>query len=206
MAVAARQLLNDHPAISASACNLGVGAGDISAVLEAAGEWSQWLQSEADSAAALSGLVDKVNLKPGGIELSINLPLPVDGTHGAAAMLPITQFFAVRIKRRGVEMRLIIGGADAPPRKPDAALLKAIARAHRWFEELISARATSLAVIASREGVTDRYVARLIRLAFLAPNIVEAIAERGELADLKLTPHVDLSLNWTTQKRVVGLE
>ena len=206
VAVAARQLLNDHAAISASACNLGVGAGDIPAVLEAAGEWSRRLQSEADSAAALSGLVDKVNLKPGGIELSINLPLPVDGTHGAAAMLPITQFFAMRMKRRGVEMRLIIGGADAPPRKPDAALLKAIARAHRWFEELISARATSLAAIASREGVTDRYVARLIRLAFLAPKIVEAIAERGELADLKLTPHVDLPLDWTTQKRVVGLE
>ena len=206
VAVAARQLLNDHAAISTSACNLGVGAGDIPAVLEAAGEWSRRLQSEADSAAALSGLVDKVNLKPGGIELSINLPLPVDGTHGAAAMLPITQFFAMRMKRRGVEMRLIIGGADAPPRKPDAALLKAIARAHRWFEELISARATSLAAIASREGVTDRYVARLIRLAFLAPKIVEAIAERGELADLKLTPHVDLPLDWTTQKRVVGLE
>ena len=206
VAGAAQQLLNDHAAISASACNLGVGAGDIPAVLEAAGEWSRRLQSEADSAAALSGLVDKVNLKPGGIELSINLPLPVDGTHGAAAMLPITESFAMRMKRQGVEMRLIIGGRDAPPRKPDAALLKAIARAHRWFEELISARATSLAAIASREGVTDRYVARLIRLAFLAPKIVEAIAERGELADLKLTPHVDLPLDWTTQKRVVGLE
>jgi site-specific DNA recombinase len=206
VAGAAQQLLNDHAAISASACNLGVGAGDIPAVLEAAGEWSRRLQSEADSAAALSGLVDKVNLKPGGIELSINLPLPVDGTHGAAAMLPITQSFAMRMKRQGVEMRLIIGGRDAPPRKPDAALVKAIARAHRWFEELISARATSLAAIASREGVTDRYVARLIRLAFLAPKIVEAIAERGELADLKLTPHVDLPLDWMTQKRVVGLE
>jgi site-specific DNA recombinase len=206
VAVAARQLLNDHAAISASACNFGVGAGDIPAVLRAASEWSGRLQSEADSATALGGLVDKVKLKPGGIELSINLPLPVDGTHGVAAMLPITQLFTMRMKRRGVEMRLILGGADAPPRKPDAALLKAIARAHRWFEELISARATSLAAIASREGVTDRYVARLIRLAFLAPKIVEAIAERGELADLKLTPHVDLPLDWTTQKRVVGLE
>jgi hypothetical protein len=55
VAVAARQLLNDHAAISASACNLGVGAGDIPAVLEAAGDWSRRLQSEADSAAALSG-------------------------------------------------------------------------------------------------------------------------------------------------------
>ena len=72
--------------------------------------------------------------------------------------------------------------------------------------ELLSARATSLAAIASREGVTDRYVARLIRLAFPAPKIVETITERGELADLKLTPHVDLPFDWATQKRVVGLE
>jgi hypothetical protein len=48
VAVAARQLLNDHAAISASACNLGVGAGDVPAVLEAAGKWSRSLQSEVD--------------------------------------------------------------------------------------------------------------------------------------------------------------
>ena len=33
-----------------------------------------------------------------------------------------------------------------------------------------------------------------------------AIAERGELAPLKLTPDVNLPLDWTTQKRVVGIE
>lgn len=80
VAVAARQLLNDHSQISASACNLGVGADEIPAALEAAGEWNRRLQSETDRAAALSELVDKVKLKPGGIELSINLPLSLDGT------------------------------------------------------------------------------------------------------------------------------
>jgi DNA invertase Pin-like site-specific DNA recombinase len=188
VAAGARQLLNDHAQISSSACNLGVGAGEIPAVVEAASEWSPRLQSEADCTAALSELVDKVELKLGGIELSINLPLSVDGTHGAVAMLSMTRFIALRMKRRGVEMRLIIEGAEVPPRMTDAALLKAIARAHRLFEELLSGRATTLAAIASCEGVTDRYVARLIRLAFLAPKIVEAIAERGAPADLKLTP------------------
>ena len=73
VAAAAQRFLNDHAQISASACNLGVGAGEIPAVLEAAGEWSRRLQSEADRAAALSELVDKVELKPGGIELSDKL-------------------------------------------------------------------------------------------------------------------------------------
>jgi site-specific DNA recombinase len=122
---------------------VGVGAGDIPAVLEVAGEWRQRLQSEADSAPALKELVNKVMLKTHGIELSINLPLSVGGTHGVAAMLPMTRFMALRIKRRGVEMRLIVEGACAPLRRPDPALLKAIARAHRWFDELASGRATS---------------------------------------------------------------
>jgi hypothetical protein len=74
VSAAARQLLNDHAQISSSACDLGVGAGEIPAVLESAGEWSRRLQSEADRASALSELVDKVKLKPGGIELSINFP------------------------------------------------------------------------------------------------------------------------------------
>lgn len=75
VAAAAQQLLSDHAAISASACNLGVGAADIPAVLEAADTWRRRLQSEADrvaarSAAALNQLVDSAKLKPDGIELS----------------------------------------------------------------------------------------------------------------------------------------
>jgi hypothetical protein len=46
----------------------------------------------------------------------------------------------------------------------------------------------------------------LIRLAFLAPEIVEAVVQRGQLVDLKLTPHVDLPLEWVTQKRAAGIE
>ncbi len=37
----------------------------------------------------------------------------------------------------------------------------------------------SLAAIAAREGLAVRYVGRLIRLAFLAPEIVESIMEAG---------------------------
>jgi hypothetical protein len=40
------------------------------------------------------------------------------------------------MKRRGVEMRLIINGATPPSSVADPALVKAIARAYRWFEDL----------------------------------------------------------------------
>jgi ParB-like chromosome segregation protein Spo0J len=85
------------------------------------------------------------------------------------------RFVPLKVKRRGVEMRLIINGGDES-RKPDLALLKAFARARGWFEELASGRVRSLVEIARREGLGKRYVTRLIRLAFVSPVVVETIA------------------------------
>jgi site-specific DNA recombinase len=90
----------------------------------------------------------------------------------------------MQMKRRGVEPRLVIEGHDRRVR-PDPALLKAVARAHRWFHDLASGgRAASLADIAVRAGVTGRYVRRLLRLAFLAPSIVETIMQGRQPAQL----------------------
>jgi site-specific DNA recombinase len=60
-------------------------------------------------------------------------------------------------------------------RKADPALLKAVARAHRWFDDLVTRRVSSMAEIGKREGLPKYYVSWLVRLAFLAPDIVEAI-------------------------------
>ena len=50
----------------------------------------------------------------------------------------------------------------------EEALIHAIARGRAWLEELASGRAASLGEIAARVGVTDRYVSRIVDLAFLA--------------------------------------
>jgi site-specific DNA recombinase len=55
----------------------------------------------------------------------------------------------------------------------DASLIAAIARGTCWFGELTSGKASSISSIASRERVTDSYVSRLLRLALLAPTVVE---------------------------------
>lgn len=91
-------------------------------------------------------------------------------------VLHLVRFVPLKIKRRGVEMRLIINGGDEP-RKPDPALLKAFARAIGWFEELSSDHVGSLVEIARREGLAKRYVTRLAKLAFISPAFIEAIAE-----------------------------
>ena len=65
-----------------------------------------------------------------------------------------------------------------------------------------------MAEIAERERVSSRYVRRLLRLAFLAPEIVEAIAAGSQppaLTAEALAERVDLPLLWTAQEKAVGL-
>jgi DNA invertase Pin-like site-specific DNA recombinase len=76
------------------------------------------------------------------------------------------------LRRRGVEAKLVLGDTSSAV---DRTLLKTVAQGWVWFEE-IKAGATMQA-IADREGITQRRVAHLVDLAFLAPDIVQAIVD-----------------------------
>jgi hypothetical protein len=81
-------------------------------------------------------------------------------------------------------------------------------RAHRCFDELLTGKAT-IAELAEREGVDDRYISCVLPLAFLAPKIVEAITRGTQPADLnatKLVRRIDLALEGDAQKRQLGFE
>ena len=51
-----------------------------------------------------------------------------------------------------------------------SALVKAVARGYAWRQQLLNGSARSTAEIAQKEGVTRRYVARLLRLGFPRPR------------------------------------
>jgi site-specific DNA recombinase len=115
------------------------------------------------------------------------------------------------IRRRGVEMRLILqsGEAGASAAQVDPALVKAIVRARQWFEQVASGKAQSFAEIARTEGLGRRYVANLIPLAFLAPDIVASIlsgTQPVELTTQELTKRVDLPLDWAEQRALLGFD
>ncbi len=102
---------------------------------------------------------------------------------------------------------MVIDGAGRPSATADPALVKAIARARGWFDELSSGVMPSLAAIARREGVTDRYIAQLLPLAFLAPDIVGAIiagTQPEELTADALIKRIDLPADWGEQRRALG--
>jgi hypothetical protein len=83
-------------------------------------------------------------------------------------------------------------------------LLKAIARARCWFEEVASGRTQSLVEIARRERLPKRYVTRLARLAFVSPVVAEAVAGGRAPAEVNLQKLIDgrfaLPLDWKEQQ------
>ena len=67
---------------------------------------------------------------------------------------------------------------------------------------------TSLSVSAARAGVRRRYVSYVLPLAYLAPDIVEAIAadrQPAELTAQTLIKRVVLPFDWAAQKRMLGI-
>jgi site-specific DNA recombinase len=153
-------------------------------------------------------LIDRVELRGDGVALTVKIAIPCSlaGVR-TSRILPLTRFVPLRMKRRGVENRIIVASGDDLPRNVDPALLKAIARARAWFEELSSGRVRSLADIARRENITRRYVERLSRLAFTAPSMVTAICQGRQPAELcaeTLLNRIDLPLDWPTQLELLG--
>ena len=188
----------------------GLEAHDITSILATAAEWSAHLRSEAEASAALKALVDRAELHQNGIRLSIRMPIRTSGNPAAngATHLSLTRQIPLRVRRREIEMRLIIGGDLGSAPRFDSTILKATARAHRWFDDLVLGRSASMVEIGKREGVGKRYVSRMIRLAFLAPAIVERIAEGRQPPELTAqflsTGRGDLPLSWQAQEKLLG--
>jgi site-specific DNA recombinase len=92
------------------------------------------------------------------------------------------------------------------PSRCDPALMKAIARGRGWFEELATGRARSLQELAKRDGITRRYIRRLVDLAFVSPQLVDSILQGRQPVALTATrlTQLDLPLDWTEQHTLLA--
>jgi site-specific DNA recombinase len=202
VAVEAAAIFTDRLEIGAALENAGWPSARLSAAFADADRWQRRLLAEAFRADALAVVVERAELGRDGLRLTVSLGVLADGIAAA-----VTRDIPLQLKRRGVETRLVIESRAPSQAKPDPILLKEIARAHRCFEALLTRRVASIAELAAIEGVDDRYVSNVLPLAFLAPEIVEAIVRGIQPPDLtatKLLRRIDLPLDWHAQKRDLG--
>jgi DNA invertase Pin-like site-specific DNA recombinase len=109
-------------------------------------------------------------------------------------------------KRCGGEVHLIVPPSSSVSRgHPKLPLIKALARAHGWYEKVVQGKAFDMRSLARDAGLTERYVGKVFRCAFLAPDIVEAILAGRQPQDLNFDKLCQtLPLRWVEQRAQLG--
>lgn len=87
--------------------------------------------------------------------------------------------------------------------KTDPKLMKAIVRAHTWFNQLAEGSHASIEQLAAAADYNPKVIRQGLRLAFLAPGIAEAAIQGGTPLSLKQIPKL-LPLSWREQHQSIG--
>jgi hypothetical protein len=121
----------------------------------------------------------------------------LDTTDQTTITVHVPMTFTVRGGRK-----IILSDAVPAPPQPriDNALLKAVARAHRWRRMIENGEYASITELAKAEGVNQSYACRMLRLSLLAPSIVTAILDSRHDSDVMLKQLLKpLPVRWDAQ-------
>jgi len=112
--------------------------------------------------------------------------------------------FAIRLKYR--QGALVLAAPGQPPSAPkiDRALVRGLCLAKIWAERLASGADASIKELARAEGLCDHYAARLMPLAFLAPDLAQQILEgrQPDALSLGALTKKPLPMAWEEQRRL----
>ncbi len=121
----------------------------------------------------------------------------------------ITWSIPVRLRRTGIEKRLLIDGATGVERRnPDHSLSRLIAQAHQYQGMLMRSEGKTITQLAKDARVTGAYFTRVLRLSFLAPEILKAILRDQhpiELSAKRLSLEIRLPIAWDAQRTLLGI-
>ena len=148
----------------------------------------------------------RIGLKISGLRNRLGLP-ETDQSDTDAGPATVNLDLTVHLKRRGVETKLVIADDTGTPAAPDKTLIATIMLANQWFTELKTGEARSVKDLVARHRVDRGDVCRILPLAFLAPDIVEAIVEGRQPMDLtatRLKRLRPLPTLWNEQRRLLG--
>lgn len=113
----------------------------------------------------------------------------------------VTIHVPFRIVKRGGRKEMVLPADTPTQRRPDDALVKALARAFRWKRMLESGEFTTISELADREGIAPSYITRVLRLTLLAPDIAEAILDGSQGPEVTLARLLEpLPFEWEQQR------
>jgi site-specific DNA recombinase len=128
-----------------------------------------------------------------------------DGNHDAESPIVLRAVLPAAPPRSRREILLPATGSGSSPRHVDEALILALARARSWMRALLAGGVAGTSEIAHRHGLGDPHVRRLLRFAYLAPDIVEAIVEGRQPRTLNVKRLLrGIPLEWADQRTYLG--
>ena len=162
---------------------------------------------------ALAHLIDKITIKPD----EINIQTSAKGLAAALGGIkidwettesqPVILCIPVVFRRRGVENKIILNKQSGTTGEVDGNLVTLISQAFSYMDQLTSGKAESISDLAKATQSDPTTISRLLPLAYLAPDIVEAILTGQQPVDLtatSLSRASNLPTHWADQRSRLG--
>ena len=103
---------------------------------------------------------------------------------------------------------MVLGAEPAVARSADPAMMRLILRARSMWGKVQRGEVADLGELAMQEGVSGSYASRLIRLAFLAPDVLSRIMNGRQPAELSAASLLQecrrgLPVSWEQQREAL---
>ena len=118
------------------------------------------------------------------------------GNDTTRVFIPLTQ------RRRNGRPRILPPepGTHFQSRSQDPHILRALGRAWAWRRRLETGEAATIHDIAAAEKVTDRFVSRMMRLAYLSPDVLERLVISRDPPSVSVNELIDATyMPWAEQ-------
>ena len=131
--------------------------------------------------------------------------MSIDTEAGFTTEIPMT------FRRRGGKAVIVLPNGDRAIELREAlidnAMVKLLARGHRWHRKLFDGTHASIEDMAKSENISPSFVSRILRLAYLSPTVIEAILDGKYPAQLTMKDLMEpFPMEWDAQARHFGIE
>jgi site-specific DNA recombinase len=174
---------------------------------EAAQSWHS--RTATDRAQLLKSVVDRIVIHATHVEIRLRVPALLNAIIGSGSQdIAVPQIASIECPFRhipqGRALRLIVGNMSITTDASRQAILKAISRARRWYEQITAGEANSIAKLAKMHGVSARFVRIHMKLIQISPQWIETLMSRPDSSPLSLDDLlVAIPMNWNEQ--VIGI-
>jgi DNA invertase Pin-like site-specific DNA recombinase len=175
----------------------------VAQAVETAQGWRERIA--VDRTQFLKIIIERVVIHPAHVEIRLRVPALVSEILGGGLSVPDLSLIAsiespFRHVPQGRALRLIVGDTNITTDSSRQAILKAIARARRWYEQITTGETSSIAALAGLHNVSPRFIHMQMKLVQLSPRSIETLMTRPESLPLSLDDLLtSIPMRWTEQ-------